>query len=183
MEYLIQQQVIRTIVALCAVAAQTDSLDVRDDMRDEAAALVYLSGNSETEPIRRRCEILAARLGALALDETQLQSTILSAHAQILRLLAAFPVQVSKKSEPVPVRVPPHKPVGPAKNLASNQKKILGYVGEHPNIRTKEITDHFSGILSDRTVKRCLKDLVSAGVLMRTDIKGTGVVTYRVVLS
>lgn len=51
-------------------------------------------------------------------------------------------------------------------DLSSNQEKILGYIKRSPNVRTKEIIEEFS-ILSKRTVKRNLKELIDGGLLQK----------------
>jgi hypothetical protein len=46
----------------------------------------------------------------------------------------------------------------------SNKGKILGYVKKNPKARAKDVVDEFS-ILSERTVKRNLMELVRDGLL------------------
>jgi len=50
--------------------------------------------------------------------------------------------------------------------LNANEEKILDYIKQSPNIRVKEIVDEFS-VLSERTVKRSLKELVNVGLLKK----------------
>lgn len=51
-------------------------------------------------------------------------------------------------------------------SLSVNQKKILSFIQAFPNARTKDIVDKFS-MLSDRTVKRNLRELISSGLVIK----------------
>lgn len=51
-------------------------------------------------------------------------------------------------------------------NLSGNKEKILNYIKRSPDSRTKDIVYEFN-ILSDRTVKRNLKELVSEGLVKK----------------
>lgn len=51
-------------------------------------------------------------------------------------------------------------------NLSGNKQKILNYIKRSPDSRTKDIIYEFS-VLSDRTVKRNLKELVSEGLVKK----------------
>jgi hypothetical protein len=166
----LEHHVIRTVITLCSVAGQSHSQDVRDGMRDETSALLGLwLGMASTVPngtdpsilLRQWCGRVAAHLEVLASDANQPLDAILSSQAAILRLRSALPAeQIAEKSAPA------------APVLNDSQKMILEFMGDHPRVRTREITDHFAGSLSDRTVKRCLKELVSEGVLVRTSQDG-----------
>src|SRR3989344_4452469 len=48
----------------------------------------------------------------------------------------------------------------------SNKEKILSFIKRSPNSRTKEIVEEFS-ILSERTVKRNLKELIEGGLVKK----------------
>jgi hypothetical protein len=50
--------------------------------------------------------------------------------------------------------------------LASSKKKILDFIKSYPNTRTKDIVYEFN-VLSDRTVKRNLTDLLRAGLVKK----------------
>ncbi|MBI2068824.1 MAG: hypothetical protein HYT67_01835 [Candidatus Yanofskybacteria bacterium] len=52
-------------------------------------------------------------------------------------------------------------------NLSGNKEKILNYIKRSPDSRTKDIIYEFS-ILSERTVKRNLKELVSEGLVKKS---------------
>ena len=81
------------------------------------------------------------------------------------------PVPKPKENKPA-VFVP--KNIQP-KNLkeSSNKEKIFNFIKRSPNSRTKEIIEEFS-ILSERTVKRNLKELTTEG-LVRKWAKDNGV--------
>lgn len=51
-------------------------------------------------------------------------------------------------------------------NLSVNKQKILNYIKRSPDSRTKDIIYEFS-VLSDRTVKRNLKELVNGGLVKK----------------
>jgi len=81
------------------------------------------------------------------------------------------PVPKLKENKPaifVPKNIQP-------KNLkeSSNKEKIFNFIKRSPNSRTKEIIEEFS-ILSERTVKRNLKELTTEG-LVRKWAKDNGV--------
>ena len=56
---------------------------------------------------------------------------------------------------------------------SSNKERIFNFIKRSPNSRTKEIIDEFN-ILSERTVKRNLKELTTEG-LVRKLAKDKGV--------
>jgi hypothetical protein len=62
--------------------------------------------------------------------------------------------------------MPAPKPLKKEINLSGNKEKILNYIKRSPNSRTKDIIYEFS-VLSERTVKRNLKELVGDGLLQR----------------
>ena len=51
-------------------------------------------------------------------------------------------------------------------SVSGNKERIYNYIKRSPNSRTKDIIYEFS-VLSDRTVKRNLKELVSEGLVRR----------------
>ena len=53
----------------------------------------------------------------------------------------------------------------------SNKEKILNFIKKFPDIRTKEIIDEFN-IMSGRTVKRNLKELIDEGFLEKKSENG-----------
>lgn len=52
-------------------------------------------------------------------------------------------------------------------NLSGNKQKILNYIKRSPDSRTKDIIYEFS-VLSERTVKRNLKELVNDGLVKKS---------------
>lgn len=81
---------------------------------------------------------------------------------QLTRLPAKPQAPKEEKKEVSPAAPQPKKEI----NLAGNKEKILNYVKRSPNSRTKDIIYEFS-VLSERTVKRNLKELVSDGLLKK----------------
>ncbi len=76
-----------------------------------------------------------------------------------------------KEDKPVPSVPKNILPRHPKDN--SNKEKIFNYIKRAPNSRTKDIIEEFS-ILSERTVKRNLKELIGEG-LVRKWAKDKGV--------
>jgi hypothetical protein len=182
MSVIMEQQVIRAVVSLCSVAAQSELDDVRDDMRDAAALLVRLAtpnGSAPGNELRRWCDDTLATLDILSASGDAPSRTISAAQLSVLRLRSWAPVPASKV-------VPPKKPAAnrdiasSARSLNGNQKKILQFIAGHAPARTKEIIENFTGTLSDRTVKRALKELADLSLIRRSEFQGS--VSYEAVL-
>ncbi|PIR42126.1 MAG: hypothetical protein COV30_00015 [Candidatus Yanofskybacteria bacterium CG10_big_fil_rev_8_21_14_0_10_37_15] len=70
-----------------------------------------------------------------------------------------------EKRETVSVaRLKPRKEI----DLSENKEKILNYIKSSPDSRTKDIVYEFNSVLSERTVKRNLKELVSEGFVKKS---------------
>jgi hypothetical protein len=80
-------------------------------------------------------------------------------------------VPKSKENKP-PVPIPKNTQLRNLKE-SSNKEKIFNFIKHSPNSRTKEIIEEFN-ILSERTVKRNLKELTTEG-LVRKFAKDKGV--------
>lgn len=113
---------------------------------------------------------------------------------QVLRCLSSFiqEVRVGKEApiknkgiikllEPItPPEVPSsrtvQKPIRDKKasKLSENQEKILDFVRREPDCRTKDVVSQFSA-LSERTVKRGLKELSNEGKIIK---RSEGVAVY-----
>lgn len=79
------------------------------------------------------------------------------------------PVSVAfKQKENRPRKLPTSQVGNKPRNLkeSSNKEKIFNFIKRSPNSRTKEIVEEFS-ILSERTVKRNLKELTEEGLLRK----------------
>ena len=180
-----EQQIIRTVMALCSLAAQSVSIDVRDDMRDEAYLLVHTllrRADIADSEIRRQCERLASRLEVITSDTLQPRSIVLTAHASVLRLHAALEAPMKVELSPVKERKSKTGSPVPQKDLGSSHQKVLNAIASHADIRTKELVEKFANTLSARTIKRCLKDLLVAGLLMKSEKQENGAVMYRATL-
>jgi hypothetical protein len=182
---LFEHYVVRAIVALCSIAAHTTLDDVRDDMRDASAILIRLttaalsdeSGDS-MEEIRIWCDRMAVTLDTLIIDDGLLHIRP-SARLAIIRLRSLLPQQTESTPRAIPeipvapqVRKTKTLPQASSVDLNRNQKKIFDFVSQHPNVRTRELVGSLSPALSDRTIKRCLKELVGLGILERVQIQG-----------
>lgn len=89
------------------------------------------------------------------------------------RSLFAFKLQLIRIQPRQPAAEKERKAVSPDVpkvkkeiNLSGNKQKILNYIKRSPDSRTKDIIYEFS-VLSDRTVKRNLKELVSEGLVKK----------------
>lgn len=83
-----------------------------------------------------------------------------------LQLIRIQPEQSTVEKETKPVS-PTSPKVRKEINLSNNKEKILDYIKRSPNSRTKAIVYEFS-VLSERTVKRNLQELVSDGLVKKT---------------
>jgi hypothetical protein len=173
---ILEQTIIRAVVSLCSFAAHTDVDDVRDDVRDSAATLIRLcmDGARNEEDIRQWCTHTLGLLDMCASDASLSVRAHASAHVAVLRVQAL--IGSAEEAQPTPKAQP--KAPRAARSLNANQKKLLACIQEHPDIRTKDLVERFSQQLSDRSVKRVLKELLEAGALERT--QNEGAVLYRV---
>ena len=82
----------------------------------------------------------------------------------LIKLSKQFISSDSKEKENKPVSFPKIKTTRSDVELkeSSNKEKILNFIKRSPNSRTKKIIEEFS-ILSERTVKRNLKELIDEG--------------------
>jgi hypothetical protein len=175
------QRLIRTVVAFCRLCEHVDA-DAREDLVDASAALVdiWVSDESNARPdaIRRWCHDAEGCLGRLDYQG----HAFLRAQSRLLRLQASISSElqqpakspVSSVSEPKK-RSPNHLAQATLRNLGKNQRLILQWLQQNPDARTRELTTHFAGKLSDRTVLRSLKELVSSGIVRRTQRDGSAV--------
>lgn len=58
------------------------------------------------------------------------------------------------------------KPKDSLAGLNENQEKIFGFIKNSPDVRAKDVIDEFS-VLSERTVKRNLKELLRSGMIQK----------------
>ncbi len=94
------------------------------------------------------------------------RKNLLNFKLEIVRSYLQLPQRTAKPKEPKASPVPnfPAKP----KNIkdSSNKERIFNFIKHSPNSRTKDIIDEFS-VLSQRTVKRNLKELTRGGFLRK----------------
>lgn len=102
---------------------------------------------------------------------------LLQARQALLRLARVFSTK-KEKTRPItqPVKntsehASPPKPrqeLLDQPHLSENQEKIFKFIRQSPNVRAKDIIDGF-GLLSDRTVKRSLKELINSGLIKKKE--------------
>jgi len=187
---LVEQYIIRTLMIFCAIAAASDRDDVRDDARDAATALIRLYAamiatgiTSETrQAVREWCGRTSHLLDMCIAGVDVADHQLSTAQLAVLRLQVMVVDRhesASKVARPAPSREKVSIPKSGTKEpLHGNQKKILEFLRAHPDVRTRELIAHFSSSLSDRTIKRYLKELVALGILEREQHQGA--VVYRV---
>lgn len=182
----VEHHVIRTAVALCGFASACADGRIRDDMRDETFSLLQLwlssasraSGDDHYQALRRWSRRMATELQALS---SQGSEAALIAHTAVTRLQLVLgdnqkmaPSGSHSPATRSPIRTVSTRPVsGPGPT------KVLGYIREQNRARVRDIIQKFSGVLSDRTVKRSLQALVASGHVVRID--DDGAVTYQMI--
>ncbi len=182
MERVLLQQTVRSVLALCRLAAQCDADDVRTDLADEAAVLLDIAvsipqGDRNTEAVAGWCRRNADWLQRLRGSDGVDQAELLRATARVLRLLgAADAARPAPESASARISVPRKRAVAVGEQ-ASNKERLLGWISENPDARSRDIIAHFMGEMADRTVTRTLKSLVASGALVRHD-SGDGSVTF-----
>ena len=98
-----------------------------------------------------------------------LSTPLLYLKQKTLDLKLSFIQDIKKKRIP---KTGESKTINPAaipkSKLTSNQEKIVDFVKKSNKIRTKDIVEKFN-VLSERTIKRTLKDLTESGILKREE--------------
>jgi hypothetical protein len=177
----VRQLSIRVVMALCRYAERTNDRDFQGDIADECAVLLDVAtATSDNQPamIQSWCVRMQNMLRRLSPNTSDGES-FARAELAVLRLRSAVvvsPKTLVRPSEPLRVkkissgnfsRPSPAKRDG--NGVGENQKKVLNWLREHPSARPKDLIAHFVGSLSDRTIKRSLKDLTGAGLLRRIE--------------
>lgn len=165
-------------MSLSVAAAKTELDDVRDDLRDSAALLIKLAmAGSASMAVSDWCNRVISLLDSLdGLDD----ATISSVRLSVLRLRSTLSVNNSKGAAVCPMTemldIEGARPK--LDSFGNNPKKIAEFIKANPDVRTRELVSHFTPILSVRTIKRCLKELVDGGILER--LHREGAVLYRI---
>ena len=94
---------------------------------------------------------------------------------QLIRIQPGQPI-IEKERAASPVTPKIKKEI----HLSGNKEKILNYIKRSPDSRTKDIIYEFS-VLSERTVKRNLKELVSGGLVKKSSKDKDKAVYYHVI--
>jgi len=181
-DYRIHQHLVRAVTALCAYAAVCGDEDARAELNDDAAFAVHVwtaaSGDIRAAELRDWCGQAMGALERLR-GPGIAHRGLLRASVALLRLRASLPapesapakafrpVSRSKESAPRPV------------TLGTNQKRLLEALRAAGPVRTRDLITQLAGQLSDRTIKRGLKELAVAGLIRRTE--SGGAVIYEVV--
>lgn len=184
METIVERQAIRVALALAAASVQGQTPDAVADLRDEAAYLigVCIKDGGNADVLRRWCDDATELMHRLVERGVLPESVALEAAAAVLRFRLAVvqqmpPVIIAPK-EAVP-RVVKKAQALPRAGASESQKAVREFIAQHPDVRTKDLLEGLSNMLSTRTVKRCLKELSDAHVVQRTE-HADGGVSYRV---
>ena len=98
-----------------------------------------------------------------------LSTPLLYLKQKTLDLKLSFIQDIKNKKIPKTGESKTIKPAAiPKSKLTSNQEKIVDFVKKSNKIRTKDIVEKFN-VLSERTIKRTLKDLTESGILKREE--------------
>jgi hypothetical protein len=174
---IIEQQAIRAALSLAAASAHAQTPDSIADMREEAAQLISLCihKTQDTLPFHVWCDSATELLQRISGTDSLPEQEALRVSAAILRL------RLVVARSPKPVERPKKQTTAQEKkgDVHGNQKKIMAFIVEHPDIRAKDLIQGLSGALSPRTIKRCLKELTDTGAVQRTELAEGGV-SYRV---
>ena len=166
---ILEQYVVRTIMTLSTAAHRVELDGLRDDLCDSAAMLIRLAIDQSSEiALREWCDRTVTLLDGVALSDLPMLS---SAKLSVLRLRSSLAKEV--KNEPAATAAP----VVPAKrqpktDLNKNQARLRDFIQGRPNIRMRELLAALKPEISERTIKRCLKDMVASGALERAQVDG-----------
>lgn len=169
----ILQHLVRTVLAFCRLAEHVDD-DAREDLIDASASLLdiwtSLESSARADAIRQWCQDAAVALNRLNASD----HAFLRAQSRLLRLRAAVGQPIVSAAEPK--KAAPRQVARSAiRDLGSNARVILQWLQQNPGARTRELVTNFSGKLSDRTVMRSLKELVTVGLIRRTQKEGAAI--------
>jgi hypothetical protein len=174
----IEQQAIRAALALAAASSRARTPDSIADMREEATQLIGLCIHKTEEyiPFHAWCDNAVALLERASSSDALPEQEVLRASAAVLRLrlIVSRYMQQNTEKQKKHVEVKEKKVV-----FDKKEKRILEFISEHPDIRTKNLVAGLASELSARTIKRCLKVLIDSGSLQRAKLEDGGV-SYRV---
>lgn len=169
-----EQQIVRAVLSLVQAATNQENQDLRDDLLDDAAILIRMGIDKDTAVLTRFCRETA----------THIERAVTTPHIVIARVIQCLLRIASSASIPDNPPVPKQPRQKVPLTLAGsrgheNRQKIIVHIREHADVRMGDIVTAFSGVFSDRTVKRALKDLMAQGMIKR--FKQEGVIRYKVI--
>ncbi len=165
---LFERQALRVALALAAASGYGNTPDAIADMREEAIQIIDMCVRvpADGEMVQHWCDDVVGMLNRFISVGAVHESAALRAIASVLRfrlcisksIQGASKITSSQKKTEKPKRTIP---------LQKTALSVLAYIKEHPQIRAKEIVGALQGALSERTVKRSLKDLAELGRVRR----------------
>ncbi len=169
---ILEQYMVRAIMALSSSATAVADDDLREDLRDSAAMLVRLAMDRSADNLREWCDRTIVLLDDSLVHEVERLSP---AKLAVLRLRSALlPAVTASPSAPVADK----KPAATAVSSGKSQQRILEAIMSNPDARPSELVAALWSAMSERTVKRCLKEMVDSGILRK--IQTDGSVRYRI---
>ncbi|MCC6934090.1 MAG: hypothetical protein IT406_00110 [Candidatus Yanofskybacteria bacterium] len=180
---ILERYAIRASVALAAASSQGSEPEIVIHMREDAAHLAELcvAGDEALRGEGRQwCDDVLRALQRWMTEGLVAEHAALSASVAVLRLRLmvgrsesgdASVKNVAAEKKALPIRETQRATA----KIEGNQKKVLAYVVAHPDARTGALIAALAPGVSPRTVKRCLKELVAAGLMRREKLPDGGV--------
>jgi hypothetical protein len=161
---MLEHYMVRAVMALSNAAAKVGVDDLRDDLRDSAAVLVRLAISSVSEEeLREWCDRTVMLLDGISPTELP---TLSSVQLSVIRVRSSLPKQPASPPRPAIATKPAAS--RPLKEfLSDNQKKIIEFMRTNPEVRIRELMAALLSSMSERTIKRSLKELTTKGTLKR----------------
>ena len=186
MDSTVERQAIRAAVALASASSRAATPEAIADLREEASQLIGLCiRQTGADALRAWCAEASDMLTRLSEEDALPQPLLLAASAAVLHLrlgAARLPtpaVAATPSGTGNARRRSAHTATPRPAAIGGNKRKVVQFITEHPDIRTKDLVDGLKGTLSPRSIKRYLKELVASGAIRRSET-GDGGVAYSV---
>lgn len=152
----------------CSLASHNviskDVLGPINNLLDYLEYLAHISKGNTTPLLLAQKNLLKFKLYIIKQNKVEKVSKA----ADIINLSPKVPVTADVTTSKLPVRTRLMR-LAPKSN--SNKEQIFNYIKKTPDVRTKDVVSKFS-VLSGRTVKRNLKELIDDGLLSKKSDSG-----------
>ena len=176
MESRLNRTTLRVALSLCELAATATDVHIRQDLLDEALAVLECVADGDRRVRRSNivawCDLIGPVLERLGGGVPV--ADIAYARAKVLRVRSvagATDDVPAQREEPRPTEVVSERDLRPA------SQKVLALIRSQDDIRSNQIITMIGSDFSPRTIKRALRELTDAGLVERST-QGTAV-TYR----